>query len=161
MTRYCCIFSLRPPPAALLGDAGRGDHAERGPAGRLRRGGPYPTSTLVGNSLWGSPSRSLRRIGPPAKGTTRALDPPAEFATSVTVGSGPRYSGSGIRLGCGCGSCRARPALVRGSRGCGRIGCAGPSVHLCGHGLAIMPAGMLDGPAFFKSLPSHHGSLGC
>ena len=39
MTGYCCIFSIRPPPAALAGDAGRGDHAERGPAGRLRRGG--------------------------------------------------------------------------------------------------------------------------
>ena len=34
---YCCNFRIRAPSAALAGDAGRGIHAERGPADRLRR----------------------------------------------------------------------------------------------------------------------------
>ena len=64
-----------------------------------------------------------------------------------------RCSGSAVPCGYGCGCCRGRVALVRGSRGCGRIGPAGPSVSLPGHGLATMPGGMLGGPAFFKPLP--------
>ena len=44
--------------------------------------------TLVANSGQASPSRSLGGLGPPAKGSPRASDCPAEFATSVNVGIG-------------------------------------------------------------------------
>jgi predicted O-methyltransferase YrrM len=56
---------------------------------------------------------------------------------------------------CGYGRrcCRGRVGRVRCSRGCGRIGSAGPSVCLTRQGLATMPGGMLGGPAFFKPLP--------
>src|SRR3954469_12755179 len=72
-----------------------------------------------------------------------------------------RSIGNAVPCGYGRRCCRGRVGLVRCSRGCGRIGSAGPSVYLARQGLATMPGGMLDGPAFFKPLPPNHGSMGC
>src|SRR5882757_1306753 len=69
--------------------------------------------------------------------------------------------GNAFPCGYGRKCCRGRVGLVRCSRGCGRIGSAGPSVYLARQGLATMPGGMLDGPAFLKPLPPNHGSMGC
>src|SRR5512135_1167611 len=43
---------------------------------------------------------------------------------------------------------------------CGRIGPAGPSVLLPGHGLVTLLGGMLGGPALFKPRPSSPRFLG-
>jgi hypothetical protein len=80
-------------PIVMRHDAARGEDVHTAKLDELAVAeiGLNPTVTLVANSRWGSPSRSLGRIGPPAKGTPRALDAPAEFATSVNSDTGGEF----------------------------------------------------------------------
>ena len=62
MTGSCWIFSIRPPPAALAGDAGRGDPAGHGPAGRLRRSGEREFRYAAYRTRVVSPARAFVRV---------------------------------------------------------------------------------------------------
>ena len=123
MTGYCCIFSIRAPSAALAGDAGRGDHAGRGPAGRLRRGGErefrYAAYRMPGSARRrGHSSASVvhrvRIRRHPARDEADASRDPRHRRSRSGVARGPRTVG------------HPRPPIRRSSAGRRSRSCASP-----------------------------------
>ena len=129
MTGYCCIFSIQAPSAALAGDAGRGDHAERGPADRLRRGGEREFRYAAYRTRVGSPARAFVRVcrssrpHPTSSGSGRGGRVLGSEAPPVKIGRRPRFPDEGPpppliggssagRRSRSCASPRQRPAAI-------------------------------------------------